>query len=242
MPLGPSCNREPSWHPSKWIKWIAILNVSVTRETILCRSTATRSVVSVWWFFCLIMVSSYTANLAAFLTIESLLSPIQNADDLANLDGKIKYGAKRDGSTISFFKYADYPTYQKMYEFMMNNPDLLTSSNPEGLNRVKTEDYAFLMESTSIEYLVERNCDVAQVGGLLDDKGYGIAMRKSNYLPIGHRQSGLSDSNAQTILPDSPYRHYLSEAVLRLQEQGKLTALKIKWWKEKRGGGACSVR
>lgn len=42
-------------------------------------------------------------------------------------------------------------------------------------------------------------------------------------------------------LPDSPYRHFLSEAVLRLQEQGKLTALKIKWWKEKRGGGACSV-
>lgn len=29
--------------------------------------------------------------------------------------------------------------------------------------------------------------------------------------------------------------------MLRLQEQGKLTALKIKWWKEKRGGGACSV-
>lgn len=125
------------------------------------------------------MVSSYTANLAAFLTIESLLSPISSADDLANLDGEIKYGAKRDGSTISFFKYADYPTYQKMYEFMMAHPEYLTSSNPEGLHRVKTEDYAFLMESTSIEYLVERNCDVAQVGGLLDDKGYGIAMRKS---------------------------------------------------------------
>lgn len=35
------------------------------------------------------------------------------------------------------------------------------------------------MESTSIEYMVERNCDVAQVGGLLDSKGYGIAMKKS---------------------------------------------------------------
>lgn len=47
--------------------------------------------------------------------------------------------------------------------------------------RVKSneENYAFLMESTSIEYMVERNCDVAQVGGLLDSKGYGIAMKKS---------------------------------------------------------------
>ena len=40
---------------------------------------------------------------------------------------------------------------------------------------------------------------------------------------------------------DSPYRSALSEAVLRLQEQGVLTSLKRKWWKEKRGGGACSV-
>lgn len=40
---------------------------------------------------------------------------------------------------------------------------------------------------------------------------------------------------------DSPYRSALSEAVLKLQEQGKLTAMKNKWWKEKRGGGACSV-
>lgn len=36
------------------------------------------------------------------------------------------------------------------------------------------------MESSSIEYMIERNCEVTQVGGLLDDKGYGIAMRKSS--------------------------------------------------------------
>lgn len=41
------------------------------------------------------------------------------------------------------------------------------------------ENYAFFMESTSIEYMEERNCDVAQVGGLLDSKGYGIAMISS---------------------------------------------------------------
>lgn len=43
------------------------------------------------------------------------------------------------------------------------------------------------------------------------------------------------------IFSDSPYRNTLSTAVLKLQEQGKLQAMKIKWWKEKRGGGACSV-
>lgn len=39
------------------------------------------------------------------------------------------------------------------------------------------------------------------------------------------------------------YKYYseLSEGVLRLQEQGKLAQLQTKWWKEKKGGGACSV-
>lgn len=139
---------------------------------------------SIWSFFTLIMVSSYTANLAAFLTIESLVSPINNAEDLAKLNGQIKYGAKRDGSTISFFKDAEYPTYKDMYTYMSNHPELLTASNNEGQERVKSDNYAFLMESSSIEYIVERECDVTQVGGLLDDKGYGIMMRKSKYTRV----------------------------------------------------------
>lgn len=28
-------------------------------------------------------------------------------------------------------------------------------------------------------YMVERNCKLAQIGGLLDNKGYGIVMKKS---------------------------------------------------------------
>ena len=32
------------------------------------------------------------------------------------------------------------------------------------------------MESTTIEYVIERECDTTQIGGLLDSKGYGIAL------------------------------------------------------------------
>lgn len=39
--------------------------------------------------------------------------------------------------------------------------------------------YAFLMESTSVEYVIERNCKLTQIGGLLDSKGYGIALPPS---------------------------------------------------------------
>lgn len=49
------------------------------------------------------MISSYTANLAAFLTVERMDSPIESAEDLAK-QTKIKYGALKGGSTVSFFR------------------------------------------------------------------------------------------------------------------------------------------
>lgn len=68
-----------------------------------------------------------------------------------------------------------------MFNYMSNHPEHLTDDNNEGRERAKNGDYAFLMESSSIEYITQRHCDLRQVGGLLDDKGYGIAMRKSNF-------------------------------------------------------------
>lgn len=96
------------------------------------------------------MVSSYTANLAAFLTVESTENKINNAEDLAK--SKITYGAKRGGSTLSFFKDADYEVYQTMHQFMASHPDALTESNDEGLERVKDkdQDYAYLVRCISL--------------------------------------------------------------------------------------------
>ena len=64
-------------------------------------------VAGIWWFFTMIMISSYTANLAAFLTIERVESPISSVDDLAK-QTKIKYGLVGSGSTGAFFRVCNY--------------------------------------------------------------------------------------------------------------------------------------
>lgn len=61
-------------------------------------------------------------------------------------------------------------------DYMFRNEHLMMD-NVEGVKKVENENYAYLMESTTIEYVIERHCSLAQVGGLLDDKGYGIAMK-----------------------------------------------------------------
>ena len=60
-------------------------------------------VAGMWWFFTLIMISSYTANLAAFLTAAKMDSPVNSAEDLAK-QTKIKYGTYCCGSTNAFFQ------------------------------------------------------------------------------------------------------------------------------------------
>lgn len=67
------------------------------------RGVPTRLTVAVWWFFALIVTSSYTANLAAFLTKEQMEESIQNVEDLAK-ESKIKYGLMSGGSTETFFR------------------------------------------------------------------------------------------------------------------------------------------
>lgn len=67
------------------------------------RAFSTRVLSGFWWFFSLILISSYTANLAAFLTVERMVSPIQNADDLAK-QTDIEYGTLSGGSSETFFK------------------------------------------------------------------------------------------------------------------------------------------
>jgi len=134
-----------------------------------------------WWFFALIMLASYTANLAAFLTMDRMSSSINGAEDLAK-QVKVKYGAVKGGSTIRFFQESNFSTYQRMWAAMETNGDTVhTTSNVEGVARVKKAkgNYAFLMESVPMEYITNRDCNLQQVGELLDSKGYGIALPMS---------------------------------------------------------------
>ncbi|KAK8395879.1 hypothetical protein O3P69_005772 [Scylla paramamosain] len=158
--------------------WFTIGSVMQQGSDIAPKAVSTRIVAGIWWFFTLIMISSYTANLAAFLTVERMDAPIESAEDLAK-QTKIKYGCKKDGSTYKFFMDSNIPTYMKMWTTMSNaRPSVFTKSNDDGVERAAKSKgmYAFLMESSSIEYVVERNCDLMQIGGLLDSKSYGIAL------------------------------------------------------------------
>jgi hypothetical protein len=69
-----------------------------------------------------------------------------------------------------------------MWGFMSTNRHVFVKDIEEGAQRVLDDDYAFLMESTMLDYMVQKECNLTQIGGLLDSKGYGIATSKGIHL------------------------------------------------------------
>uniref|UniRef100_A0A671Z2M3 Glutamate receptor n=1 Tax=Sparus aurata TaxID=8175 RepID=A0A671Z2M3_SPAAU len=183
------------------------------------RSLSGRIVGGVWWFFTLIIISSYTANLAAFLTVERMVSPIESAEDLAK-QTEIAYGTLDAGSTKEFFRRSKIAVFEKMWSYMKAaDPSVFVKTTDEGVMRVRKSKgkYAYLLESTMNEYIEQRKpCDTMKVGGNLDSKGYGIATPKG-----------------------SPLRIPVNLAVLKLNEQAVLDKLKNKWWYDK---GECGSK
>nr|XP_022295209.1 glutamate receptor ionotropic, kainate 2-like [Crassostrea virginica] len=173
-------------------------------------AVSTRTLAASWWFFTLILISSYTANLAAFLTVENVVSPIESAEDLAS-QTVIKFGTTQGGSTMDFFRNSSNPTYVKMYNIMERASPPVWADIVEGERRVLGGDYAYLSESSSIEYRVERNCDLMQVGNWLDSKGYGIGLPKD---------SDLTDD--------------VSREIIKLKEEQIIQSMYDKWWKQKK--------
>lgn len=78
------------------------------------RTLPGRIVGGVWWFFTLIIISSYTANLAAFLTVERMVSPIESAEDLSK-QTEIAYGTLDSGSTKEFFRVSFHTFFHERF-------------------------------------------------------------------------------------------------------------------------------
>ncbi|TDG48138.1 hypothetical protein AWZ03_005555 [Drosophila navojoa] len=176
------------------------------------RSVSGRIAAASWFFFTLILISSYTANLAAFLTVERMVTPINSPEDLA-MQTEVQYGTLLHGSTWDFFRRSPIGLHNKMWEYMNSRKHVFVNTYDEGIRRVRNSKgkYALLVESPKNEYVNAREpCDTMKVGPNMDTKGFGIAT------PLG---SALKDP--------------INLAVLSLKENGELIKLRDKWWYDK---------
>ncbi|XP_037133987.1 glutamate receptor ionotropic, delta-1-like isoform X6 [Syngnathus acus] len=179
-------------------------------------SVALRIVMGSWWLFTLIVCSSYTANLAAYLTVSRMDHAIRSFQDLSR-QMEVDYGTVRDSAVYDYLRnkgtnpLEQDGTYAELWRTVSKNGGLefSVSSPSEGIRKAKKSAYAFLWDMAALEYaaLTDDDCAVTVSGSGVGSKGYGIALQHG-----------------------SPYRDLFSQKILELQEKGDLDVLKQKWW------------
>ncbi|XP_062503990.1 glutamate receptor 4-like [Corticium candelabrum] len=163
-----------------------------------------RLIMAAWYFFTLVIVATYTANLAAYLTIKSAAkNHVTSVDDLVG-QTKIKYGTVADSSVVDFFKYSQVEKYNRIYRGL-SNVDNLT----HGLDEVKDESdpYVFIWDTEILEFASSTDgCNTKVVGRPFNNQHYALAFPK-----------------------DTPYGTNISLAILRLRERGMIEEWIDKW-------------
>ncbi|XP_068679093.1 glutamate receptor 4-like [Montipora foliosa] len=165
-----------------------------------------RILAGAFWFFTMILISTYTANLAAYFTAKNTKSSINSLEDLAN-QNKINYGVLNGGSLSTFFKSSDVEIYQKMYN-TMKRENTFVNSTKDGVAKVREGGFAYLTDEPYLEYYNQKSpCNTMMIKNLLEAKSYGIGLQ---------RRSELTN----------PF----SVAILKLREKGEVKKLREKWW------------
>uniref|UniRef100_A0A673LJ33 Glutamate receptor n=1 Tax=Sinocyclocheilus rhinocerous TaxID=307959 RepID=A0A673LJ33_9TELE len=187
-------------------------------------SVALRIAMGSWWLFTLIVCSSYTANLAAYLTVSRMDNAVRTFQDLSK-QTELSYGTVRDSAVFEYFRVKGTnpleqdSTFAELWRTINKNQgqDNSVTSPAEGIRKVKRDPYAFLWDMAVLEYaaLTDDDCTLVVTGNSMSSKGYGLALQHG-----------------------SPYRDLFSQKILDLQEKGDLDILKQKWWPRK---GRCDL-
>eukprot|EP00058_Branchiostoma_floridae_P007221 XP_002592709.1 hypothetical protein BRAFLDRAFT_67149 [Branchiostoma floridae] len=190
--------------------YFAVASLLFQGGDILPKSGPGRITASLWWLVTVIIVATYTANLAAFLTVSRMDTDINSVEDLVS-QKLVQYGTVQNSQPLSFFESSSIHTFETMARYMKVH-STLTMSSRDGIEKAREERYAFIWDSAVLDYVVKQPpCNLRTVGRLFGKIGFGFGLQKG-----------------------SAYTDAFSIAILQARESGYLDKLKEKWF-----GGPC---
>ncbi|XP_076129561.1 glutamate receptor ionotropic, NMDA 3A, partial [Alosa pseudoharengus] len=167
-----------------------------------------RFLMNLWAIFCLLVLSSYTANLAAVMVGEKTFEELSGVHDakLHHPSRGFRFGTVRESSAEDYMR----KSFPEMHEYMrrFNEP-----TTPDGVSTLKTDPPkldAFIMDKALLDYEVsiDADCKLLTVGKPFAIEGYGIGLPQN-----------------------SPLTSNMSEFISRYKSDGYMDMLHDKWYK-----------
>ncbi|PVD37587.1 hypothetical protein C0Q70_00183 [Pomacea canaliculata] len=116
-----------------------------------------RVVLGLWWVFTILTSASYTANLAAFLTINMNAVPINTIYELAQ-QSQVKPLVKNGTNLYTLFQKGETAAYRRIWEMIQQGPTV--QSNADAMDLVLSGSYAFLTDREQLNLLRKGNCQM----------------------------------------------------------------------------------
>ncbi|CAB3227099.1 unnamed protein product [Arctia plantaginis] len=211
-----------------------------------------RLLAATWWLFGFIIIASYTANLAAFLTVSRLDTPIESLDDLSK-QYKIQYAPVNGSASMTYFRrMADIE--ERFYEIWK---EMSLNDSLSDVERAKlavwdypvSDKYSKMWQAmqeaglpNTIEEAIQRVRDsksssegFAWLGDATDVK-YNV-MTSCDLQTVGDEFS--RKPYAIAVQQGSPLKDQFNNAILQLLNKRKLEKLKENWWNNNEQAQKC---
>ncbi|XP_062873346.1 glutamate receptor ionotropic, NMDA 2B-like [Trichomycterus rosablanca] len=190
-----------------WLLWGLVFNNSVPVQN--PKGTTSKIMVSVWAFFAVIFLASYTANLAAFMIQEEYVDQVSGLSDKKfqrpnDFSPPFRFGTVPNGSTERNIRN----NYKEMHSYMVKFHQRNVDEALQSLKAGKLD--AFIYDAAVLNYMAGRDegCKLVTIGSgkVFASTGYGIAIQK-----------------------DSGWKRHVDLAILQLFGDGEMEELESLW-------------
>ncbi|CAC5388391.1 GRID1 [Mytilus coruscus] len=127
-------------------------------------SSAGRTLLSCWWIFCIIIVTTYSGNFVAFLTVTKETLPFNDVEGLV-AQNTYKWGTAGETVFETILKNSELPERRKLWngilEFNQSDSSVLSSDPAEQIRKVRGGNYAFIGERTYLDMAIGQSCDMS---------------------------------------------------------------------------------
>uniref|UniRef100_A0A8B9HW14 Glutamate receptor n=1 Tax=Astyanax mexicanus TaxID=7994 RepID=A0A8B9HW14_ASTMX len=164
-----------------WLLWGLVFNNSVPVQN--PKGTTSKFIVSVWAFFAVIFLASYTANLAAFMIQEEFVDQVTGLSDNKfqspySYSPPFRFGTVPNGSTERNIR----KNYPDMHQYMVKYHQTGVNDALVSLKTGKLD--AFIYDAAVLNYMAGRDegCKLVTIGSgyIFATTGYGIALQKGS--------------------------------------------------------------
>ncbi|XP_067329263.1 glutamate receptor ionotropic, NMDA 2A-like [Anolis sagrei] len=190
-----------------WLLWGLVFNNSVPVQN--PKGTTSKIMVSVWAFFAVIFLASYTANLAAFMIQEEFVDQVTGLSDKKfqqpyAYSPPFRFGTVPNGSTERNIRN----NYKEMHAYMVKYNQKGVEDALVSLKTGKLD--AFIYDAAVLNYKAGRDegCKLVTIGSgyIFATTGYGIALQKG-----------------------SPWKRAIDLALLQFVGDGEMEELETLW-------------